>query len=279
MGFIFHPYDPPPLLHGLVRRSFYARGHIPYRTDKIIPNGVVSLLFTLGGPHRVGKSAAEKENEEFHHSWLSGLQTTPLYHTPLAGTHVLGILFEPPGLFALFGTNMEKLRDTSVDAREVLPREFIDVVEKQFAEPDEMVSHDKLFRYLQAVERGSGTNWVRDFHLEIVARKGAVSIDYWYEKSGHSSRHSTNLFRRATGVTPKLLCRIHRLIALLEAIDPAGNVNWTTLAHDFGFFDQPHFNHDFQKLCGLYPSEYLEQRRRDLSQLGKGESVSFAPQR
>ena len=66
---------------------------------------------------------------------------------------------------------------------------------------------------------------------------------------------------------------------LLEELDPASNVNWTELAHRFGFYDQAHFNHEFRKLSGLFPSEYLEMRRRDLPELGKGESVAFAPQR
>ena len=66
---------------------------------------------------------------------------------------------------------------------------------------------------------------------------------------------------------------------MLEEVDPASDVNWTRLAHAFEFFDQAHFNREFRKFSGLHPNQYLGQRRRDLPTLGKGESVSFAPQR
>lgn len=100
-----------------------------------------------------------------------------------------------------------------------------------------------------------------------------------YVRHGVSSRHATGAFKGAVGVTPKRLCRIHRLLALLEAIDPSRSVNWTQLAHRFGFYDQAHFNHEFRQLAGLYPSEYLDRRRQDLPELGRGESVVFVPGR
>ena len=279
MSFVFKPFHPPSNLGGLVRQSFLAQGRITYRTDKILPNGLISLLFTLGNPHRVGKDASEDRNREFGHSWLSGLQTTPLYHTPVDGTHVLGVLFEPPGFNELFDVDMVDLQDKTVDSRDVLPENFIRFVSSLYERADDFTAHEALFEWLAAQERRGTAQWVFDFHGEVAARRGNVILDHWYEASGHSSRHAINLFRRATGVTPKVLCRIHRLLALLEAIEPAEDVQWTALAHEYGFFDQSHFNHEFRKLSGLHPGEYLAQRRRDLPDLGQGESVSFAPQR
>ncbi len=279
MEFIFQPFEPPAALKGLVRQSFFAKGRIPYRTDKILPTGLVALLFTLGNPHRAGKAEDPNENTEFEHSWLSGLQTTPQYHTPRDGTHVIGVLFEPVGLYALFGSDMVGLNDKTIDPREVLPREFIRLVESLFPRADEQAAHAELFDRLLQYERQAIPGWLLNFHQAIVATRGDVDIDVWYRKSGHSKRHAADQFRKAVGITPKVLCRIHRLTALLEAVDPATDVNWTELAHTYGFYDQAHFNHEFRKLSGLYPSEYLAQRRRDLPELKKGESVAFAPQR
>lgn len=279
MSFKFRPFKPPPQLAGLVRQSFFAEGRIPYRTDKILPNGVVPLVFTLKNAHRVGKSEDETQNDEFSYSWLSGLQTTPHYHTPLDGTHVLGILFEPPGLYCLFGTDMRHLRDRTVDGLEILPDDFFEFAETIALRAHEPAAHDELFHWLRARKLYHEDDWLIRFCREILVERGAVDLEGWYLASGHSARHAVNLFRRGTGVTPKVLCRIHRLIALLEAVDPTEDVNWTELAHEYGFFDQAHFNHEFRRLSGLFPSEYLSMRRRDLPELGKGDSVSFAPQR
>ena len=32
----------------------------------------------------------------------------------------------------------------------------------------------------------------------------------------------------------------------------------TALAQDLGYYDQPHFIHDFRAVCGVPPSAYLE---------------------
>lgn len=279
MTFRFETFEPPPPLRTLVRRSFFAEGRIPYRTDKILPTGQVALLFTLGNPHRVGKSEDPADNPVFSYGWLDGLQTTPTYHTPVDGTRVLGVLFEPIGFHAIFGTDMASLRDRTADPRELLPTGFTDLVEAQRLRAADASAHAEIFGYLAAREQIPLERWLRDFYEAIVARQGKVDIDDWYRRSGHSARHAGRLFKRCVGVTPKVLCRIHRLLALLEAVDPSKEVSWTELAHAFEFYDQAHFNHEFRKLSGLFPGEYLEQRRRDLPELRQGESVTFAPQR
>ena len=279
MNFQFDSYDPPEDLRRYLRGSFFAKGRIPYRTEKILPTGQIAVLFNLGNPHRLGKSPDPERNDAFPHSWIDGFQTSPNYHTPIDGTHVLGLLFEPIGFHALFRADMVALRDRTVDARDLLPRDFIGTVERLLPQAHRGEAHIRLYEGISRIDPLELPNWLWTFYGEIVARRGDVDIERCYRDSGHSARHATERFKRAVGVTPKVLCRIHRLLALLEDIDPAGDVNWTELAHRFSFYDQAHFNHEFRKLSGLYPSEYLEQRRQDLPQLKKGESVAFAPQR
>ena len=40
---------------------------------------------------------------------------------------------------------------------------------------------------------------------------------------------------------------------------------WAELAMDCGYFDQPHFNHDFKKFSGTSPVDYLGQRTEHLN--------------
>ena len=47
MDFLFSSFPPPKPLAHLAR--------IPYRYEKILPNGLVAAIFNLGGPHRPGK--------------------------------------------------------------------------------------------------------------------------------------------------------------------------------------------------------------------------------
>jgi len=106
LQFDFREFSPPDALRPFLRRSFYARGQIPYRYDKILPNGLAVVIFTIGGPHRLGPLETVDRNPLFDHSWFHGVQTRPVYNRPLGETHVLGLLFEPIGFHALFDIDM-----------------------------------------------------------------------------------------------------------------------------------------------------------------------------
>ena len=277
MEFQFVPFEPPAALAPCLRRSFFARGRIGYRSDKILPNGLAAAVFTLGGPHRVGPAAAD--NPSYAHGWLSGVQTAPLYNAPSGETHALGLVFEPIGLHALFGTDMRRLADRTVDARTVLPPDFVATVDAMTPQAETADAHAALHAALLARPAKAVPAWLRTIYDRIAASRGMVRLADAYAAAGRSPRHINAAFKTAVGVSPKTLCRIRRLGALLEAIDPSGPVDWTALAHAHGFYDQAHFNRDFRQFSGLWPSRYLERRRRDLPALGKGESVHFAPQR
>ncbi|MEM8959839.1 MAG: helix-turn-helix domain-containing protein [Acidobacteriota bacterium] len=276
--FHFQPFEPDPPLDLVLTQTFYARGRIPYRSDKILPTGLIPVLFNLGNPHRLGKAADPESNPSFAHGWVDGFQTTPTYHTPTDGTHVIGLLFEPVGFHALFDVDMATLRDRTVDAREIMPAAFVTAIENHYEQAGDDVTHRTFHELVRGWPRQSLPDWLWALYREIRDRRGDVVLKDRYTSIDRSPRQITARFKRAIGVTPKKLCRIHRLLALLEAVDPAGPVNWTELAHSFDFHDQAHFNHEFRALSGLYPSEYLSQRRGEYPDLEQGEHVVFAPQ-
>ncbi len=279
MDFRFLPFEPPPELKSYLRRSFFAQGRIGYRSDKILPNGLAVVIFNLGVPHHVGKSEDPLENPSFDHSWLQGMQTTPTFNTPGGETYVVGLLFEPIGFHALFGIDMRALTDQTMDARDILPGHFISTVEGLAADAETEQAHAAIHAALSTLPKRGIKPWLSTFYDHIRDRQGQITLLEAYRMADRSPRHVNATFKTAIGVNPKTLCRIYRLQALLEAIAPAAPVNWSDLAAGFGFYDQAHFNREFRRLSGLHPTQYLAQRRQDLPELGKGESVHFAPQR
>ena len=279
MAFQFKEYQPPPGLRPILRRSFFAKGRIAYRSDKILPNGLAVAVFNLGRPHRLGKSDRPEDNPRFAHSWMHGVQTTPIHNTPDGRTHVLGLLFEPIGLHALSGCDMSALTDRTLDAREVLPEPLLHAIEARLPRASSEAAHGEIHQALAGHAARALPHWLWSLAATIARCQGLVNLGQAYAAAGRSPRHINARFKMAVGVSPKVLCRIHRLQALLMAIDPGAPVSWTELAHRFEFTDQAHFNREFRAFSGLTPSQYLAQRRRDLSELGKGDSVSFAPQR
>ena len=238
MQFDFREFSPPDALRPFLRRSFYARGQIPYRYDKILPNGLAVVIFTIGGPHRLGPLETVDRNPLFDHSWFHGVQTRPVYNRPLGETHVLGLLFEPIGFHALFDIDMQRHVDQTVDARLVLPADVVANIEAALPDASDATTHASLHAALLNRQRTTQPTWLVGFYRSLVETEGAEPLPLLYERTGRSQRHASDRFRRAVGVTPKVLARIHRLSALLAAVDPQDPVPWTTLAHRLGIISK-----------------------------------------
>lgn len=278
MQFQFIEFQPPAGLRPFLRLSFYACGQIPYRYDKILPNGLAVAIFNIGKPHRLGSMEDVDSNPLFDHSWFHGVQTWPLYNLPTGRTHVLGLLFEPIGVHTLFGTDMRPLADETVDARKVLPTALISEIDRMLPAAAEETTHAAIHQMLLDRPRQPLPAWLWRFYETLLSDNGAVPLSKAYGETGCSARHASDRFKQATGVSPKVLGRIHRLNALLAAIDPVDPIPWTGLAHRYGFFDQAHFNREFKRFSGLSPSRYQAERLREFPALQKGENVSFVPQ-
>jgi AraC-like DNA-binding protein len=64
-------------------------------------------------------------------------------------------------------------------------------------------------------------------------------------------------FKEFSGFSPKLFLRIARFNSLLNKTFE--NKSLTQIAYEYGYYDQSHFIHDFQKFSGHNPKEYFKQ--------------------
>jgi AraC-like DNA-binding protein len=60
-------------------------------------------------------------------------------------------------------------------------------------------------------------------------------------------------------VLPKLHARILRFEAALDSRARFPGRSWTDVAHAFGYYDQMHMIHDFQRFTGDTPSKILRE--------------------
>jgi AraC-like DNA-binding protein len=82
---------------------------------------------------------------------------------------------------------------------------------------------------------------------------------------GVSHGHLDREFARIVGLGPRVLARVVRLRRLIASIDVYGEVEWTRLAAELGWFDQAHLIRDFKRFAGVSPGEYAAAQRTHYS--------------
>ena len=93
----------------------------------------------------------------------------------------------------------------------------------------------------------------------IFERHGALSISRLGRPGILTVRQLERLFRTEVGMSPKAFARIARFQAALDAklVNPA--LTCLDIAHRFGYFDQMHMIHDFERLGRNSPTQVLIQ--------------------
>lgn len=62
---------------------------------------------------------------------------------------------------------------------------------------------------------------------------------------------------------PKFFARLIRFSKAYRMRENFGQLSWTTIAHECGYFDQMHFIRDFKEFAGVAPG-ILERELKDL---------------
>jgi AraC-like DNA-binding protein len=108
-------------------------------------------------------------------------------------------------------------------------------------------------------------NRIVEFALGEFAR--SVSVREVATRTGWSERRFSQIFREEVGMSPKLWCRVQRFQRAVRQLHAGGDVPWTELALDCGYYDQAHFSNDFRAFSGINPTTYSAGRTRWVNHL------------
>ena len=86
-------------------------------------------------------------------------------------------------------------------------------------------------------------------------QKGSSIIETM-NQTGYSRRHLQRMFLEQMGCSMKEYQRVERVNQAVQYLQQG--MDGTRAAQLCGFYDQPHFIHDFTQICGLTPKKYME---------------------
>lgn len=164
--------------------------------------------------------------------------------------------FLPCGAFVLTGLPQEELSDRryTLEAVDRAARQTMDSLLSGCRDWGAVIDQADSF-FLKRLEERRLSQAQRRFCMLIGER-----IDTAGEiagKLGYSARHTGRIARPALGMGLKAyeqLCRFNRAASALKTSEKA----LALLCQDAGYYDQPHFIHDFKLVTGKTPTEYLK---------------------
>lgn len=225
-----------------------------------MPNGESAIIFNLKDePIRIYDPDDVSRFNCYGHAVLSGARTDYFVIDTAQQERVIGIEFEPGGLFPFFREPADAMENASIALEDLWRHRVNELRERMLAAPNvaamfRILERDLLDQLARPLERHPAV----DYALHHIRRMPhATTIARMTEGIGLSPRRFIQLFRQQVGLTPKAFCRVRRFQQALNTVHGARQVDWTEVALDCGYYDQAHFIHDFQSFSGMTPSAYL----------------------
>ena len=173
------------------------------------------------------------------------------------------IVFTPPGFHALFNITPAAVMNQILWREEILDSS-IDYLHDQLCETDNFtrmaaLTDAYLLRRL-AKQKRIDYNDRMNFIINAICRNnGLLNIDRLAYDANMSIRNFERRFIEAVGMPAKLFCCITRFNQALALKLRNPHYDWTSVAHETGYYDQMHLIKDFKKFSGDAPCTLLKE--------------------
>jgi AraC-like DNA-binding protein len=254
MDFTYLTRTPAPPLDRYVESIWYARGQIDHPRELIAPTGATVAAVVFGAPIRQtphGGTAFLATD-----GFLIGPHDRPIVNEPTAETHCLGIVTTPVGCRAALGIDPAGIRGRIVGWPPAAR-----LRDELTGPPAEVLAHVEALLAAGLDETGPGLDRCARA-VAALEERPTRGIAELATELGVTHGHLDREFSRVVGLGPRSLTRILRLRRLLAHIDVYGQIGWTELAGELGWFDQAHLIRDFKRHTGVTPSQYQAAQRR-----------------
>lgn len=256
---------PAPPLSAYINCMWYIGDALPYPRLKMLPMPSLHIMFSFGDAFSVYEAYQTRPFATCAESWSVGLWST--YHLMDApqDVQVLNVSFKPGGAYPFLKFPLSELHNQIVPLDALWGAHAAEIREQLYASPTLSARFALLERLLLArlSEAPHGLKVVQYALAEIARRRGVLSIRALCDQIGISQKHLITQFKQMVGGTPKELARLDRFRHILESVEPTQPVDWGPIARQHHYYDQSHFNKDFEAFTGHSPSDYLRLRRQD----------------
>jgi AraC-like DNA-binding protein len=177
----------------------------------------------------------------------------------------VGIRFYPGGAFQLLGHDAPLLQGDAVNAADFGIRTLQPLQQQLAATEHTAVRLQYLDQWLlqQVQQRNAKSSHIQQVLPVLLQQQTTPSVSELSAGVNLSRRQFERKFLQQVGLTPGQLKLLQRVRHARQLINLNPQQALTDIALCSGFYDQPHFIHQFQRITGQTPGQY---RRRKQSQ-------------
>ena len=176
----------------------------------------------------------------------------------------LTVMFQPFGLYELFGVPTQLLTEHAVEGHSLLGRSISHLYDalgeaRSFSSRVRLLDQFLLKR-LASSSRTRNSYWTRSLSL-VAQDRGAHSVRELSTLLNTSPRQLERRSLELAGMTPQTIARVARFVHALRLKRASSNkrITWTEIAHASGYYDQMHLIRDFRLMGGATPTALTHQ--------------------
>ena len=247
--------EPAVSLRRYVRRytAWFDRGTLLVRR-RHLPSGLIPLIINFDADVRICRGSSAEWTR--HRTFTAGLHDE--FTTSESAGPNFGVQIDLTALGArlLYGRPLEEFANRVVDCDDIPGASCEVLSSKLFDAPTWAARFDVLDREIEsrvAVARPlkAHIEWTWDM---LTRTGGRARIENLRRETGFSERHFAASFRHEFGLRPKTFANVLRFGRATQLLSRGSCLSLTEVALACGYFDQAHFNRDFQRFAGVTPT-------------------------
>lgn len=226
---------------------------------KLLPVNNIDIIFNLLSPMTFVKNGMSNETSD--NIYFRGITNKHIIIKQQGAVLTLGASFFPAGFYPFFRIPVSEFRNEILGLDTIL-KNSVNEIEAKLRGSDSISRKIELLEefFLELLDQSALLD-LNTYNLLHLFYSTDLSINDFCLKNSVHPRTFERLFNKYIGTTPKLFSRLCRFQVLLNNLINRQEKNLTTLAHEFEFFDQPHFIKDFESFTGSSPSKFLKEKK------------------
>src|SRR5690606_4158345 len=173
----------------------------------------------------------------------------------------------------------QTIRSKVISAEDCWPVESFRTYQQVIEETDS----DKRYSILESFlcQRIKSMGWhenvsIAQTILLINQFRGNISVKELAATLRICTRTLERRFLREMGISPKAFCKVRQFYYAFRQL-VLTNKSVIDVAYEAGYYDQSHFLHHFQKICGLSPGKFFEKHKNFLCLLNNYNQLHTKP--